>query len=309
VISVFCLTLICRNAGETEQAVIRRLVQPLESLWSSGDGRSRRGTQLRFIGSGALLIAGLSTLLSLRVKIALLAPLAGFVLLAAGLVLLFGPWWLRIVRDLMLERQARARAEERADMAAQVHDSVLQTLALIQRRADDPAAVVQLARAQERELRSWLFEGRAPGETDVTSLAEGVRRIQQDVEARHGVPVEVVTVGDCPLDEHVSALLAAAGEATVNAAKWSGASVISLFAEVEPDKVAVAVRDRGKGFDPEAVPADRKGVAESIRGRMTRHGGEATVQSAPGEGTKVTLTLPRTVKPGGPVPPMSGQRR
>jgi signal transduction histidine kinase len=194
-------------------------------------------------------------------------------------------------------------------MAAQVHDSVLQTLALIQRRADDPAAVVQLARAQERELRSWLFEGRAPGETDVTSLAEGVRRIQQDVEARHGVPVEVVTVGDCPLDEHVSALLAAAGEATVNAAKWSGASVISLFAEVEPDKVAVAVRDRGKGFDPEAVPADRKGVAESIRGRMTRHGGEATVQSAPGEGPKVTLTLPRTVKPGGPVPPMSGQRR
>jgi signal transduction histidine kinase len=309
VVSVFCLTLICRNAGETEQAAIRRLFQPLESLWSGGDGNARRGTKLRFVASGVLLIAGLSWLLSLHGGTALLKPLGGFVLVAAALVLLFGPWWLRIARDLVLERQARARAEERADIAAQVHDSVLQTLALIQRRAEDPAAVVQLARAQERELRSWLFEGRAPGDTDVTSLAEGVRRIQRDVEARHGVPVEVVTVGDCPLDDHVSALLAAAGEATVNAAKWSGASVISVFAEVEPNKVAVAVRDRGNGFDPDAVPADRKGVAESIRGRMARHGGEATVQSAPGEGTKVTLTLPRTVKPGGQVPPVSGQRR
>jgi signal transduction histidine kinase len=103
-----------------------------------------------------------------------------------------------------------------------------------------------------------------------------------------------VTVGDCPLDEHVAALLAAGREATVNAAKWSGAAVISVFAEVEADNVNVAVRDRGKGFDPAAVPGDRKGVAESIRGRMSRHGGEATVQSAPGEGTKVTLTMPRT---------------
>jgi signal transduction histidine kinase len=121
-----------------------------------------------------------------------------------------------------------------------------------------------------------------------------VRQIQQDVEARHGVPVEVVTVGDCPLDPGLSALLAAAKEATVNAAKWSGAAVISVFAEVEPDKVGVTVRDRGKGFDPAAVPGDRKGVAESIRGRMSRQGGEAAVQSAAGEGTKVTLTMPRT---------------
>jgi signal transduction histidine kinase len=118
-----------------------------------------------------------------------------------------------------------------------------------------------------------------------------------------------VTVGDCPLDEHVSALLAAAGEATVNAAKWSGAGVISLFAEVEPDKVAVAVRDRGQGFDLDAVPADRKGVAESIRGRMTRHGGKAVVQSAPGEGTKVTLTLPRAARPGEQVSVTDGERR
>jgi signal transduction histidine kinase len=106
--------------------------------------------------------------------------------------------------------------------------------------------------------------------------------------------VEAVTVGDCDLDENLSALLAAAREATVNAAKWSGASVISLFAEVEPAEVSIVVRDRGKGFDPESVPEDRKGLAESVHGRMTRRGGTATVTSAPGEGTKVTLKMPRS---------------
>ena len=121
-----------------------------------------------------------------------------------------------------------------------------------------------------------------------------MRLIQQDVEARYGVPVEAVTVGECELDDNLSALLAAAREATVNAAKWSGTSVISLFAEVEPAEVSLVVRDRGRGFDPEAVPADRKGLAESIHGRMARRGGSATVSSAEGEGTKVTLKMPRT---------------
>jgi signal transduction histidine kinase len=173
---------------------------------------------------------------------------------------------------------------------------VLQTLALIQRRADDPQQVIQLARSQERELRSWLFEGKAPGDhgQDAT-FAAAVRRIQQDVEARYSVPVEAVMVGDCELDDGLNALLAAAREATVNAAKWSGAGVISLFAEVEPEEVSLVVRDRGVGFDPAAVPADRKGVAESVRGRMARHGGKATIVSAPGEGAKVSLTMPRTV--------------
>jgi signal transduction histidine kinase len=308
VVSVAGLTLIWRNAPDDERAGMRRLVQPLDGPGASGL-TTRRATQLRLAGAAVLLAVGLGWLLSQHDGGSkLLAPLGGILLVAAALVLLLGPWWLRIARDLMLERQARVRAEERADIAARVHDSVLQTLALIQRRAEDPQAVVQLARAQERELRSWLFEGRAPGDTDVSSFAEGVRQIQRDVEARHGVPVEVVTVGDGPLDEHLSALLAAAREATVNAAKWSGAAVISVFAEVEPDKVNVTVRDRGKGFDPAAVPDDRKGVAESIRGRMSRHGGEATVQSAPGEGTKVTLTMPRAARPGaaGQVPPADG---
>ena len=289
VISVAVLTLIWRNASEDEQAGLRRLVAP---LGASGES-ARRATRLRIVGSLVLLGVGLGELLSLRGGTQLLAPLGGFLFVTAGLVLLFGPWWLRIARDLMVERQARARAEERADIAAHMHDSVLQTLALIQRRAEDPQAVVQLARAQERELRTWLFEGRPPGDTDISTFVEGVRQIQRDVEALHGTPIEIVTVGDCPLDEHLTALLMAAREATVNAAKWSGAAVISVYAEVEPDKVNVAVRDRGKGFDPAAVPGDRKGVAESIHGRMSRHGGEATVQSAPGEGTKVTLTMPR----------------
>jgi signal transduction histidine kinase len=307
VVSVACLTLIWRNAPEDEKAGLRHLVAPLESLGGGGEN-VRRGTRLRFAVAAGLLIAGVSVLVSLHGGLYLLRPLGGFLLVAAAIVVLLGPWWLRIARDLLVERQARARAEERADMAARVHDSVLQTLALIQRSADDPQTVVQLARAQERELRSWLFEGRAPGSTEVTSFAEGIREIQRDVEARHGVPVEVVTVGDCPLDEHLTALLAATREATVNAAKWSGASVISLFAEVEPDKVEVAVRDRGRGFDPDLVPTDRKGVAESIRGRMLRHGGSATVQSTLGEGTKVTLTMARGLTPAGPAP-ADGRRR
>src|SRR6202012_5025859 len=133
--------------------------------------------------------------------------------------------------------------------------------ALIQRRADDPQKVVQLARLQERELRSWLFEDR--GSLADTTVTSGARQIQQDVETRYGVPVEAVTVGDCALDENLDALLAAAREATVNAAKWSGAGVISVFAEVEPEAVSLVVRDRGKGFAPSSVPADRKGLAES----------------------------------------------
>lgn len=295
VVSVGCLALIWRNAAPEEQETMRRLVEPFGGIYGAGAAGSKSGkrtTVLRIALGIVLLGGGAGWLLSQRESLALLRPLGGVILVAAGLVLLLGPWWFRIARDLVLERQARARAEERAEVASRVHDSVLQTLALIQRRSDDPAAVVSLARAQERELRSWLFEGRAPGSAIASSLAGGIREIQQDVEARHGVPVEVVTVGDSPLSQNLEALLAAAREAVVNAAKWSGAPVISLFAEVCAEKAEVVVRDRGKGFDPDAVPDDRKGLAESVRGRMARHGGTAAVQSAPGEGTKVTLTMP-----------------
>ena len=287
------LILIWRNAPEDEQAMLHRQVQPLLGLTN---GSRRTGLILRLTVAVILLGGGIAALQSAHENIALLKPLAGVALLISAIVVLLGPWWLRIARDLVVERQARVRAEERADIASRVHDSVLQTLALIQRRADQPQQVVALARAQERELRSWLFDGRPPGSIDeAMTLAGGVRLIQQDVEAQHGVAVEVVLVGDCPLDHDLTAMLAAAREATVNAAKWSGASVISIFAEVEPAEVSVFVRDRGKGFDPETVPADRKGLAESVRARMARRGGKAAIRSAPGEGTEVSLTMPRNV--------------
>ena len=156
--------------------------------------------------------------------------------------------------------------------------------------------MTRLARAQERELRAWLFEGRAPGSFngEVSTVAQAVSVIEGDVEASHRVAVESVTVGDCELTTELRALLGAGREATVNAAKWSGASSVSLFVEVEPAQVSVFVRDRGRGFDPDAVATDRQGIAESIRARMTRHGGTAVIRSAPGQGTEVELVMPRT---------------
>ena len=292
VISVAGIVLIWRNAPADEQAIMRRLAEPLPGL---ADGNRRSGTVLRLSIAGLLLAGGLIALLAGNESIALLRPLGGVALVIAAIVVVLAPWWLRIARDLVVERQARIRAEERADMAARVHDSVLQTLALIQRQASEPQQVIQLARAQERELRAWLFDGRAPGSIDRQGMtfAAGVRLIQQEVEAQYRVPVEAVTVGDCELDDDLSALLAAAREATVNAVKWSGAEVVSIFAEVEPAEVSLFVRDRGRGFDPGSVPGDRKGLAESVHARMARRGGSAAVRSAQGEGTEVSLTMPR----------------
>jgi signal transduction histidine kinase len=293
-ISLALLVLIWRNAPDGELVPVKRLTEPLLGLTA---GKRRRGLVLRLLIALVLLGSGIGTLQHAHESVKLLEPLAGVLLVISAIVVLLGPWWLRIARDLVVERAARIRAEERADMATRVHDSVLQTLALIQRRADQPQQVIQLARAQERELRSWLFDGRAPGSLDgETTFAAGVRVIQQEVEAQHGIAVEAVTVGDCPLDDDLAALLAAAREATVNAAKWSGASVVSLFAEVEPTEVSLFVRDRGRGFDPAAVPGDRKGLAESVHARMARHGGSAAIRSTQGEGTEVSLTMPRAAR-------------
>jgi signal transduction histidine kinase len=292
VVSVAGLVLLWRNAPEGEQALLHRLTDPLLGLAGGG---SRNRIVLRIAIAVVLIGFGMGLIFSGHPDGYTLRGLGGVALLLAAVVIVLGPWWLRIARDLVVERQARIRAEERADMASRVHDSVLQTLALIQRRADDPQQVVQLARAQERELRSWLFDDRAPGSLDgqASTLADGIRLIQQEVEAQHGIPVEAITVGDCELTDDLAALLAAAREATVNAVKWSGAEVVSLFAEVEPTEVAVYVRDRGRGFDPAAVPGDRKGLAESIHARMTRRGGSAVVRTAPGDGTEVSLRMPR----------------
>jgi signal transduction histidine kinase len=286
------MVLIWRNAPPDELDTIRHVAEPLVGLTAGG---TRRRAWLRVAVAILLLAVGSGILAVGHESLSMLRPVGGAVLVLVGAAILLGPWWLGIARDLVEERRARIRAEERADMAARVHDSVLQTLAMIQRRADQPQQVIQMARAQERELRAWLFDGRAPGSLDGEdmTLASGIRLIQQEVEAQHEVSVEAVTVGDCDLNDDLSALLAAAREATVNAAKWSGADVVSLFAEVEPGEVSLFVRDRGRGFDPDAVPEDRKGLAESIHARMARRGGSASVRSTPGQGTEVSLTMPR----------------
>jgi signal transduction histidine kinase len=198
----------------------------------------------------------------------------------------------RLVRQLREERRERIRNEERADMAAHLHDSVLQTLALIQRHADAPQQARSLARRQERELRAWLYDGRrsaaaaAPG-----NLAMALDRVADEVEADHGAAVDVVVVGDCQVDEHVDALVAAVREAVLNAARHSGADEVSVYAEVADGRIEAFVRDRGRGFDPAAVNGDRRGITHSIVRRMARHGGRAQIHSAPGEGTEVTFEL------------------
>lgn len=205
----------------------------------------------------------------------------------AGLGLIFGPWGWRLLTQLSEERRERIRSQERAEMAAHLHDSVLQTLALIQ-RTDQPREMVALARSQERELRSWL-NGTMPerGRT----MAGAIEQTAAAVELQLKVPIEVVTVGDTPLDERLDALVDASREAVVNAAKHSGSRQISVYMEVEGDEVTVFVRDQGNGFDPEAVAVDRRGIAESIRGRMERSGGTAAIVSEAGSGTEVQLTM------------------
>jgi phage shock protein PspC (stress-responsive transcriptional regulator)/signal transduction histidine kinase len=216
--------------------------------------------------------------------------LLAVVVVVVALTLILAPWWVRLVRGLTAERAERIRSQERAEVAAHLHDSVLQTLALMQKRVDDPREVAALARRQERELRAWLNGRRGPGERTVASSLEAVAA---DVEEAHGVPVEVVAVGDAPLDARSEALVAAAREALVNAAKFAPDGPVALYAEVAPERIEVFVRDRGPGFDPGRVPADRRGVRESIVGRMERHGGRAVLHTAPGEGTEVELVMKR----------------
>ena len=210
-------------------------------------------------------------------------------MVTVALTLISAPLWWTMVRRLAAERMARARSQERAEMAAHLHDSVLQTLALMQKRAGDPDEVAKLARRQERELRSWLAGSEArPGER----LADALRAAAEQVEESHGAVVEAVVVGDASLDKRLEALVAATREALTNAAKFaSEGGEVRLYAEIENGAARVFVDDRGPGFDPESVPADRRGVRESIIGRMRRHGGRAEIRSAPESGTEVELEM------------------
>nr|WP_051461637.1 ATP-binding protein [Tomitella biformata] len=258
-------------------------------------------TWARVVGGVSLVVLGLGVVVIARVDFASLgSSLLAVVVALVGVALLSVPIWLRTVRALNEERAARVRTEAREEIASHLHDSVLQTLALIQKRPEQTQEVLRLARSQERELRKWLF-GEVGGEH--RSLAEALRTVCGEVEDHHGVSVETVTVGDLEFGSagpgpDMMALLGATREALVNAAKHSGQTRVDLYAEVEPGQVSVFVRDRGVGFDPAAVQSDRQGLAKSVHGRMGRHGGTASVRSSVGSGTEssgteVRMSMPR----------------
>lgn len=253
-------------------------------------GADRAAGLARLIGGMALVVTGLVFLISGAVSWESMwsGALVSLAVLA-GVVLVLLPWGLGFWRDYVSERSSRVRAAERAEIAAHLHDSVLQTLALIQKRADDEGQVLRLARAQERELRQWLYRQEAVVEGEI---AEAVRAEAARLEDVHAATIEVVSVGQLTGLPGHDALLQAAREAMLNAAKHAGGTV-AVYVEARADGVDVFVRDRGGGFDVDAVGEDRLGVRESIVGRMRRNGGSASIRSGSG-GTEVHLSMPHT---------------
>jgi len=243
------------------------------------------------IAAGILVVgAGITALIAGNVSFEVIrSSLLATTLVLGGVALIVGPWMAVLMRERAEERRRRLHADARADMAAHLHDSVLQTFALIQ-RTDDPKMIAQLARQQERELRRWLYAD--SDDPAATTVKNAVDRVAGVVEDRFDVAVQTVVVGDVALDTTLEALMGAMGEAATNAAKWSGCDQVSVFAEVEDDGVRVFVRDTGAGFDPEAVAEDRLGLRESIIGRMERVGGTVDIRSSPGDGTEVELFAP-----------------
>ncbi|HEX5741641.1 MAG TPA: PspC domain-containing protein [Pilimelia sp.] len=255
----------------------------------------RRWAVLRLVGGAVLVAAGAIGVVAVYAPVGhfdALTVVSGMLFALVGVVgvaLVAAPVLWRVVAQLRTEQAARIREQERAELAAMVHDQVLHTLALVLRNADDAAAVRRLARAQERTLRQWLYQ---PTDSPAERFGAAVQALAAEVEDTYGIAVESVVVGDAAVDEAVAALLGATREALVNAARHAGVPTVSLYAEVEPDEVNVFVRDRGAGFDLAQVPEDRHGVRGSIIGRMARHGGAARVRGGPGEGTEVWLRLP-----------------
>jgi signal transduction histidine kinase len=246
----------------------------------------------RILAGLGLAGAGAAALITLNLDLQSIGTtLVSAVVILVGVGLVVAPWAYRVVSELAAERQERVRAQERAALATHLHDSVLQTLALIQRNAGDAATTARLARRQERELRAWLYGGDAPAPG--ASLRAALEAQAADVEDAHGVAVEVVVVGDAPVDAVGESLLAAVREAIVNAAKHAGVDRVDVYAEIDAEAIEAFVRDQGRGFDPAAVPVDRRGLRDSIRGRIERAGGTVEVRSAIGEGTEVELRVPR----------------
>ena len=289
---LFSLALWPVVAGAAGAAILWQQAGPDQrEQWARTTTAQMRRTWLRGLVGVTLVVCGILGFLLGSGQLAQAGrSLAATGVILIGLGLIAAPWIVRLTRELYEERGERIRSQERAEVAAHVHDSVLHTLTLIQRNADDPREVQRLARAQERELRTWLYQPKA--DADAT-LAAAVEKAAAQVEEAHGLPIEAVCVGDCPLDDRLGAALQAAREAMVNAAKYSGSASVSVFAEVEPDQVTIFVRDRGAGFDMDDIPEDRMGVRQSIIGRMERNGGSARIRTAPGEGTEVELVVKR----------------
>jgi signal transduction histidine kinase/phage shock protein PspC (stress-responsive transcriptional regulator) len=272
--------------------------------WSSGKVDWSAPHELLRAVAGLLLVAlGVISFIALNFSLAV-APRALLIATAvlSAVVLIVAPWLWRAASQVGEERLKRTRADERAELAAHLHDSVLQTLSLIQRNADDKQATVNLARRQERELREWLY-GRSSSAQNLRSpsglgFRAALQQLGAEVEELHHVPVEVVVVGDGPLDERVASALGAAREALVNSARHSGAPRVDVYGELTAERLEIFVRDTGSGFDPTQVPEDRRGLRDSVARRMERAGGSANIVSAPGQGCEVSLLLPR----GAPLP-------
>jgi signal transduction histidine kinase len=276
--------LIWRQAAEPDRARLRTLSRT--SLEAAG---SQRLGRIRLAAGAALIVAGAVWALARADFSAFRDGLLAVLVTVVGLALITGPWWMRMMSQLSSERAERIRSQERADIAAHLHDSVLQTLALIQRNAGSPREVARLARGQERTLRTLLYGDR----TSTGQLGDELRTAAAEIEDAYAVTVDVVVVGDAPMDANLTALAAAAREALVNAAKHSGVETVSVYAEVEPDEVSVFVKDRGVGFAVDEIAADRQGVRGSIIGRVERHGGTVRVTSGKGAGTEVELRMTR----------------
>ncbi|HVE91739.1 MAG TPA: PspC domain-containing protein [Actinomycetota bacterium] len=275
------------RSDDSERTKLSRM---LVGVWLP---RVDAGTSLLRLGAGGALVAvGLGSLVSGIDRVTnVRTPLAWVAVALGGLTVLFGPLVARLVRDLAEERRERIRSEERSELAAHLHDSVLQTLALIQRNAGSPRRMASLARTQERELRAWLYgQGAARHDT----LRSAMESVADAVERDHEVAVDAVVVGDASLDERTQALVHACREAISNAARHSGAEEVSAYVEVDDSAITAYVRDRGRGFDPASVPDDRRGITDSIRGRIERHGGAAGITSSPGAGTEVQMRMPRS---------------
>ena len=285
---------------QADPARRRELGEDARAPWLATllSGNDRRVLALRFGGGGVLVLIGVVGIAVAAVPVqgglsVLLTGLLFALLAVSGVAVVVGPLLWRAFGQLRTEREARIREQERAEVAAMVHDQVLHTLAMIQRNHTDSKVVLRLARAQERTLRNWLYK---PTASPAERFGAAMEEAAAEVEDTFAITVDTVVVGDCPVDERIAALVAAAREAMVNAGKHAKVQTVSLYAEVEDEQVSVFVRDRGVGFDPAAVDDDRHGVRGSIVGRMTRHGGGAEIRSTPGEGTEVRLTMPR--KPG-----------